>query len=50
MTKRVFIWVAHPRSHSLCGGIADSYQAGALATGAEVRRIDSGRDGFRHEL
>jgi len=40
MTKRVFIWVAHPRSHSLCGGIADSYQAGALATGAEVRRID----------
>ena len=40
MAKRIFIWVAHPRMNSLCGGIADAYQAGALETGAELRRMD----------
>jgi NAD(P)H dehydrogenase (quinone) len=40
MTKKVFIWVAHPRAQSLCGGIADSYQAGVEKAGGEVRRMD----------
>ena len=40
MTKRLFIWVAHPKADSLCGGIADAYQAGAVGRGAEVRRMD----------
>lgn len=40
MAKRIFIWVAHPRANSLCGSIADAYQAGALETGAELRRMD----------
>jgi hypothetical protein len=31
MTKRLFIWVAHPKAGSLCAAIADSYQAGAPA-------------------
>lgn len=38
MTKRIFIWTAHPRADSLCMGLADAYQAGAEAAGAEVRR------------
>jgi len=40
MTKRLFIWVAHPKSGSSCAGIADAYQAGAEARGATVRRMD----------
>ena len=40
MAKRIFIWVAHPRANSLCGSIADAYKAGALETGAELRRMD----------
>lgn len=40
MTKRLFIWVAHPKAGSLCAGIADAYQAGAEGRGAEVRRMD----------
>ena len=40
MTKRVFIWVGHPRRDSLCGGIADAYQAGLERGGAETRRMD----------
>jgi NAD(P)H dehydrogenase (quinone) len=40
MTKRLFIWVAHPLAKSLCAGIADAYQAGAEGRGAEVRRLD----------
>lgn len=38
--KRVFIWVAHPKASSLCGGIADAYQAAAETAGAQVRRMD----------
>ena len=40
MTKKIFIWVAHPRAGSLCGGIADAYQAGAEREGSEVRRMN----------
>ncbi len=38
--KRVFIWVAHPKPGSLSEGIADAYQAGVEASGAQVRRMD----------
>lgn len=40
MTKRVFIWVAHPKAGSLCEGIADAYQAGVEQGGAQVRRMN----------
>lgn len=40
MTKKVFIWVAHPKAGSLCSAIADAYQHGAEQQGAEVRRMD----------
>ncbi len=40
MTKRIFIWVAHPNSKSLCSSLADAYQAGAERSGAEVSRMD----------
>lgn len=40
MTKRVFIWVAHPKSGSLCSGLADAYEAGIAKAGGEVRRMN----------
>lgn len=40
MAKRIFIWVGHPNSGSLCEGIADAYQKGAESNGAEIRRMN----------
>lgn len=40
MAKRIFIWVAHPKAGSLCEGLAESYQAGAERSGADVRRMN----------
>ena len=40
MTRKIFIWVAHPRAASLCAGLADAYQADARAKGADTRRMD----------
>ncbi|SDF08786.1 NAD(P)H-dependent oxidoreductase [Thalassobaculum litoreum] len=40
MSRRIFIWVAHPKENSLCRGMADAYQTGVEAKGGEVRRID----------
>lgn len=40
MTKRVFIWVAHPKAGSLCAGLADAYQAGLEEGGAQIRRME----------
>ncbi|MBY5935439.1 NAD(P)H-dependent oxidoreductase [Tateyamaria omphalii] len=37
MTKRVFIWVAHPKAGSLNAALAERYAKGARAKGAEVR-------------
>ncbi len=37
MTKRIFIWVAHPKAQSLCEGLAEAYRRGAEQAGAEVR-------------
>jgi NAD(P)H dehydrogenase (quinone) len=39
-SKKIFIWVAHPKQGSLCEAIADAYQAGAAHEGSEVRRMD----------
>ncbi|MEM1103989.1 MAG: NAD(P)H-dependent oxidoreductase [Pseudomonadota bacterium] len=51
MSRKVFIWTAHPKPGSLCGAIADAYQAGAESKGAEIRRLDLAdmkfSDGFR---
>ncbi|MEQ8747295.1 NAD(P)H-dependent oxidoreductase [Pyruvatibacter sp.] len=38
--KKIFVWVAHPKATSLCGALADSYEAGAIAQGAQVRRMN----------
>lgn len=40
MSKKIFVWVAHPRSSSLCGALAENYLAGAREAGADVRRMD----------
>jgi putative NADPH-quinone reductase len=40
MPRKIFIWVAHPRATSFCAALADGYEAGARAAGAEVRRMD----------
>ena len=40
MGRKIFIWLAHPAAQSLCGGLADAYQAGAERAGAQVRRMD----------
>lgn len=40
MTRKIFIWVAHPKANSLNAALADAYEAGARGEGAEVRRMD----------
>lgn len=40
MTRRIFLWVAHPRQESLSTALAEAYGAGATGAGAEVRRQD----------
>ncbi len=40
MSKKIFIWVAHPRKSSLCAALADSYANGSREAGAEVRRME----------
>ena len=40
MTKRIFIWVAHPKADSLCSSMADAYQAGVEERGCAVRRME----------
>lgn len=39
MAKRIFIWVAHPKSGSLNAALAARYAEGARAKGAEVREM-----------
>jgi putative NADPH-quinone reductase len=39
MTKRIFIWVAHPKPNSLNAALAARYAEGARAKGAEVREM-----------
>ena len=40
MTRRIFIWVAHPKADTLSSALADAYETGARARGAEIRRMD----------
>ncbi len=40
MANKIFIWVGHPNDNSLSHGLADAYQRGAEAAGAEVRRMN----------
>jgi len=49
MAKRIFIWVAHPESGSLCEGLADTYQQAAERKGAEVHRMDLSDMSFNSE-
>lgn len=41
MSRRLFIWVGHPRESSLSHGLADAYQRGAESAGAEIRRMNT---------
>ncbi|MEM6371759.1 MAG: NAD(P)H-dependent oxidoreductase [Pseudomonadota bacterium] len=54
MPKRIFIWVAHPKPHSLNAALAARYAKGAEAKGAEVRlmtladmEVDPHFDGYQ---
>lgn len=38
--KKILLILGHPRSDSLCGALADGYEATAKAAGAEVRRLN----------
>ena len=38
--KRTLVVLGHPDTESYCGALADEYQAGAEAAGAEVRRVN----------
>ena len=40
MASKIFLWVGHPRATSLCSSLADAYQRGAEAQGAEGGRMD----------
>ena len=40
MAAKVFVWVGHPREHSLSHGMAAAYTRGAESQGAEVRRMN----------
>jgi putative NADPH-quinone reductase len=43
MNKRTLVILGHPDPGSFCGAIADAWEAGAIAGGHEVRRLDLGR-------
>lgn len=49
MTKRVFIWVAHPHAGSFCEALADAYEAGVKAQGGEVRRMNLSEMAFESD-
>jgi len=40
MSRKIFIWVGHPKTNTLCKAIGDAYQSGAEQNGAQVRRMD----------
>lgn len=40
MPRKIFIWVAHPKSGSLSSALADAYEKGATGQGAEIRRME----------
>lgn len=40
MSKKIFVWVGHPRETSLSHGMADAYSKGAQESGAEIRRMN----------
>ncbi|MEL7281813.1 MAG: NAD(P)H-dependent oxidoreductase [Pseudomonadota bacterium] len=40
MTRKIFIWVAHPKQGSLSAALADAYEEGAKDNAAQVRRMD----------
>ncbi|MEM8664292.1 MAG: NAD(P)H-dependent oxidoreductase [Pseudomonadota bacterium] len=37
MSKKIFVWTAHPSNESLCAALADAYASAARAAGATVR-------------
>jgi putative NADPH-quinone reductase len=50
MAARIFLFVGHPRSTSLSHGLADAYQRGAEAAGAEIRRMNLSDMSFDPDL
>ncbi len=39
MGRKIFIWVGNPQETSLCHGLADAFQKGTEAQGADIRRM-----------
>jgi putative NADPH-quinone reductase len=46
MAKRILVLLGHPRSESLCGGLAAAFEEGAKAAGATVRHVRLDRLSF----
>ena len=46
MAKKIFVWVAHPKGGSLCSALANAYQFGCEAEGAEIRRMELSQMAF----
>jgi hypothetical protein len=40
--KKVLVILAHPRLGSYCNALSQAYERGAVAAGAEVRKLDDG--------
>lgn len=50
MPKKIFVWVGHPKSDTLCSAIGDAYEKGAELAGAQVRRMDLSHMSFDMEV
>lgn len=50
MAAKIFLWVGHPNAQSLAHGMADAYQKGAEAEGADVRRMNLSDMSFDPDL
>ncbi|MCP4761735.1 MAG: flavodoxin family protein, partial [archaeon] len=46
MSKKILLILGHPDNDSFCSGLADSYQAGAEESGAEIKRLNIGEMKF----
>ncbi len=49
-STRIFIWVAHPKSDSLCQALANSYATGLSGKGIEIRQMALSQMSFSTEF
>lgn len=50
MSRKVFIWVAHPKAGSLCESLADAYQQGVEENGGVTRRLNLAEMKFANDF